>query len=158
MLTEIEGSVREALEAVRTISRGLSPDFVNELGLKSALEMLMERAGKRTGLKYELRFAPDFKVKDKSNEVIVFHILRECLTNSLRHAKASKITLTLRDNNGPAEIHFIDDGNGFEEENGKKSSMGLRTMMERAALMNGTLTVNSEKGKGTVILLIFPNH
>jgi hypothetical protein len=158
MLTEIKKSVRDALDAIRSISRGLNPDYVNQQGLVQSLEQLLDRARIRAGVKTLLLVAPDFRLGNDAHPIIIFRIMRECLTNALRHGKATRITIQLTSNPNKAEISFVDNGVGAIAEPGTKASMGFKNMQHYASLMHGSLTLSGSPEKGTEILLTIPNH
>ncbi len=158
MLTEIKTSVRDSLDAIRSISRGLSPDYVNNQGLVKSLEQLLERAQIRTGIKTALMVAPNFILNNETHPIIVFRIIRECVTNALRHGKASRITIGLTSNPHRAEISFVDNGIGMQSLSGTTLSLGFKNMQHYASLINGTLTLESTTDKGTEILLTIPNQ
>jgi len=86
---------------------------------------------------------------DKGVEDHLFRILQESVSNTLRHAKSSKIEvlLILRDNF--VILRVVDDGVGFDIETSKTGSYGLQNMYERAAEIGGTMKIVSLKDKGT---------
>lgn len=158
MMVEIQACVKDALEAVRSISRGLSPDVVNAFGLKPSIEQLFDRAAKRTGLAFELEDNDQTEIYDPSARIITFHLIRESLTNAVRHAEASKILLRMRQEGNDAVIELIDNGKGIQADTAAKPSMGVVTMQQRAALIKGTLTIGNAAERGTCVTLRFPNQ
>ena len=157
MLDEVKQSVRDALDSIRSISRGLNPDFVNQQGLALSLEQLIDRATLRTGKKFTLTTDDGFVITNPSNSVIVFRIVRECLTNAVRHAQAHQVAISLKNVNGNAIITIHDDGIGMNS-TGNSIGLGFKTMQHYAGLMHGQLTTESSHGDGTKIILTFPNQ
>ncbi len=158
MIGEIKQSVRDALDAIRSISRGLNPDFVNRQGLEQSLEQLLERARNRTGIKTSMMVAPDFHLENTMYAIIIFRIMRECLTNAIRHGKATRIVIGLTSSPSRVEISFVDNGVGMNAESATKASLGFESMKHYAAIMNGSFTLESSAEKGTEILLTIPNN
>lgn len=157
MMVEVKKSVRDALDSVRSISRGLNPDFVNQQGLIVSLEQLLERASIRTGIKTELNVQPGFAIKNESNPIIIFRIIRECITNALRHGQATQLAVSLHMTENTGKVEVFDNGNGLRKEVGNLPGLGFKTMQQYAGLMNGELQFESKNGDGTKIILIFPN-
>lgn len=157
MMGEVKKSVRDALDAIRSISRGLNPDFINKQGLAASLRQLAERASARTGIRVHLVMNPDFCLQDPSFAVIIFRIMRECLTNALKHGQATRITISLVNSEKGVEVSFSDNGKGI---NGKieNVSLGWRNMQHYASLIHGTLSVNQNINHGTEILLSIPKN
>ena len=85
----------------------------------------------------------------------MFRIIRECLTNAIRHGQAEQVHVNLKLNNGAAEISIHDDGVGMKD--ASEPGLGFKTMQHYAELMNGKLNFESANGSGTKIMLTFPN-
>jgi two-component system, NarL family, sensor kinase len=158
MIEEVKQSVRDTLDAIRSISKGLSPDYVNQQGLVKSLELLVNRAAGRTGVKTSMMVSPDFHLANTHHPLIVYRIIRECLTNAMRHGKATRISIVLSSSNNRAEISFFDNGIGMNERPEARNSLGWRNMQHYANLMNGQIRINTENDKGTEIFLNIPNH
>ena len=94
-------------------------------------------------------------------ETACFRVAQEALTNAARHANAKKIALHLRINGERLELAVEDDGCGFDQEAvrrrpASRSSLGLISMKERAALAGGSFRIESTVGGGTRVLAVFP--
>lgn len=157
MMNEVQSSVKDALEAVRSISRGLSPDIVNTFGLRPSIEQLFERASKRTGLQFEIEMAENLTVHDPAARIITFHLIRESLTNAVRHAEATMMKLRMFEEDEQVTMQFIDNGKGLSAEAQQQPSLGLVSMKNRASLINGTFEIKPAPGKGTIVEFSFPN-
>lgn len=157
MMHEVQSSVKDALEAVRSISRGLSPDIVNTFGLRPSIDQLFERAGKRTGIHLEIDFPEEVQVFDPAARIITFHLIRESLTNAVRHAEATVMKLRMFEKDEQITMQFIDNGKGFSEEAMQKPSLGLVSMKNRAALINGSFEIKPAPNGGTLVEFSFPN-
>ena len=90
-------------------------------------------------------------------ETALYRIAQEALTNVLRHAHATSINVLLECRGGDVILVVEDDGVGFQPGRGSSThGLGLLGMEERASLVNGTLTVESEPGRGTAIFVQVP--
>ncbi len=157
MMHEVQSSVKDALEAVRSISRGLSPDIVNTFGLRPSIEQLFERAGKRTGIPLEIDIPQDLEVHDPAARIITFHLIRESLTNAVRHSGASKMKLRMFEKDELVTMQFIDNGKGLSAEAMQQPSLGLVSMKNRASLINGSFEIKPAPEGGTLVEFCFPN-
>ena len=88
-------------------------------------------------------------------ETNLFRIVQESLTNIAKHSRASKVTITLREQGGRIKITITDNGIGFDpvviSQPGERRGLGLIGMKERAESLNGRLDIDSSPGKGTRI-------
>ena len=157
MMNEVQASVKDALEAVRSISRGLSPDIVNTFGLRPSIEQLFERASKRTGIPMEIDMSESLSVHDPAARIITFHLIRESLTNAVRHAEATRMKLHMFEENDHVIMQFIDNGKGLSATTQQQPSLGVLSMKNRAALINGTFEIKPAPDNGTIVEFRFPN-
>ena len=151
----------QTLEQVRTMSLNLRPPALDDLGLSAALQWALDRQDGLNG--WEIEFAAD-PIPERlamETETACFRVTQEALTNAARHAKARKISVQLRLNGDQLELAIHDDGCGFDQEAVRhrpadRSSLGLISMKERAALAGGRLDIESTSGKGTSVRAVFP--
>jgi PAS domain S-box-containing protein len=156
-------AVDEALRLVRDLSVDLRPPLLDDLGLVTALRWYVDRYAKRTGLVANVII----ELKDQNErfsrelETACFRIAQEALTNIVRHARATAVSLRLKKD---AELLFLsvsDDGKGFDPDALRKrapraATLGLLGMQERAHAAGGVVEVSSEISKGTEIRLKLP--
>lgn len=150
----------QTLEQVRTMSLNLRPPALDDLGLAAALQWALDR---QEGAGWEIEFAAD-PIPERlatETETACFRVAQEALTNAARHANAKKIALHLRINGERLELAVEDDGCGFDQEAvrrrpASRSSLGLISMKERAALAGGSFRIESTDGGGTRVLAAFP--
>lgn len=155
MIAEVQSTMREALETVRSISRGISPDFISRQGLVVAVKQLCERASSRTGIVTHFDVAENFRIENGTAALISFRILRECLTNTLRHAMAKNVYLTFAQSDIDTNITFSDDGIGLPEQTDDHISLGLSSMKKYAALINGSIDFTNKNTGGFKMHLTF---
>ena len=143
-----------AIQSVRALSLDLRPAVLDDLGLIPALRWYCERQAKRARIPIELALeAVDLKSAPQL-ESACFRIVQESVTNALRHAKARRIQVALRRDDGSFVLEIADDGGGFEVAAARKrglagESSGLLGMEERASLLGGRFTIDAAPGAGT---------
>jgi two-component system, NarL family, sensor histidine kinase UhpB len=153
-LHEAREAVRRALEEVRRISSELRPEMLEHLGLVSALTELSTTFARVTGLELERRFDQSLPELTRDTELAVYRIAQESLTNVARHAHAKRVTLALERGPDSVVLRVVDDGRGFDgvpEEHG-----GLRSMRERALLVEGALAFKNGRQSGVEVRLEVP--
>jgi two-component system, NarL family, sensor histidine kinase UhpB len=147
-------SVRLALDEVRRISSELRPEMLEHLGLVSALTELSTTFGRMSGLRVERRFDPTLPKLSAETELAVYRIAQEGLTNVARHASATEVTIGLECGPTSVVLRVSDNGRGFggpPQEHG-----GLRSMRERALLIDGALAVKPGRHGGVEVRLEVP--
>jgi two-component system sensor histidine kinase UhpB len=145
-------TVRASLEEVRAIARGLRPEALDELGLGSALASLTNEVARQTGVRVERRVTRCLPVLSPEEELVVYRVAQEGLTNIARHGEARRAWLTLEVRDGCVELEVRDDGRGFDSA-GAAEGTGLLGMRERAILIGATLEITSTSGHGTTVRL-----
>jgi two-component system sensor histidine kinase UhpB len=145
-----------ALAQVRRLSLDLRPAQLDDLGLVAALRGHADRqaAVGRFAAHFETRGLP--KRLNTKIETACFRVSQEALTNILRHARAANVWIDLSADQNQVTLTVRDDGVGFVVEDGTNrattgESLGLLSMEERIALIGGSLTVQSQPGKGTEV-------
>jgi two-component system sensor histidine kinase UhpB len=149
-----KSAVRRALDEVRRISGELRPEMLEHLGLVSALTELTTTFGRVSGIRIERRFDRELPKLDPDTELAVYRIAQESLTNVARHAQATRVTISLERGTDSVVLGVIDDGRGFDgppEEHG-----GLRSMRERAVLIDGALAIKPTPDGGVEVRLEVP--
>ncbi|MFA6003495.1 MAG: response regulator [Elusimicrobiota bacterium] len=149
------GSMTEAIDRaiseVRGITTQLRPLILDDLGLGAALEWLQKDFEHRTGIRCTL--ARDEVSVDPGRATAMFRIVQEALTNVARHARASRVTITLKQDGAQLVVTVRDNGRGLvgPEAEGAARGQGLLGMRERAVAWGGSVTVTGSAGKGTVV-------
>jgi signal transduction histidine kinase len=151
-------AVRAAWDEGRDLAFHLRPWELDlaDIPLTEALRRHISRFAERTGMVVELKVdAENWRLRPSATFALT-RILQEALTNAARHARATHIEVTLTHGPGPITICTIaDDGIGFGAET--PEGVGLQAIRERAARLGGSLRVQSEPGKGTVVTVTLPD-
>ncbi|MBE0607784.1 MAG: HAMP domain-containing protein [Dehalococcoidia bacterium] len=156
--TELKGTTHSALHLMRDLARDLRPSTLDDLGLVAALGRYVSDYGTKHGIAVHFHAASCEGMRLRTEaETALYRIAQEALTNVLRHAHATSINVLLECRGGDVILVVEDDGGGFQPGRGSSTSgLGLLGMEERASLVNGTLTVESEPGRGTAIFVQVP--
>ncbi len=161
-LKDLRGIVSQTLRSVRNLALQLRPSVLDDLGLLAALRQYFRQ--------YEDRFHTpvDFQVLGfdldrvpSEVETALYRIVQEALTNVARHAQARSVSVLLENRRTSVKLIIEDDGIGFDVakvmgSRARETNLGLYGMQERAALLGGTLTIESTPGMGTSVFVEIP--
>ena len=153
-IDEAKQSVRRALDEVRRISSELRPEMLEQLGLVSALTELTSTFSRVAGVRVDTQFDASLPELEADTELAVYRIAQESLTNVARHAQATRVAIALERGPDSVVLRVVDDGRGFAgdpEEHG-----GLRSMRERALLVDGALAIKEVPRGGVEVRLEVP--
>jgi two-component system, NarL family, sensor histidine kinase UhpB len=153
-LDELRETARSGTEDVRRIARQLRPEALEDLGLQSALAALSTAFGEQAGIEVQRRLEPSVALTDEQ-ELVVYRVAQEALTNVARHAEATQVELRLDNRGDEAVLTVRDDGRGIHP-GALPSSRGIRGMRERAMLIGAQLEIDSSPDRGTAINLSIP--
>jgi two-component system sensor histidine kinase UhpB len=156
-IAELREAARGGAEEVRQIAQRLRPEALDELGLQSALLALATSVADRGGLDVERELDRDLSLNPEQ-ELVIYRVAQEALTNVLRHADARKVELRLT--SGPSsDVTLIvrDDGIGLPPDAGARAT-GLRGMRERALLVGARLMIRPVRPTGTEVVLRLPHE
>jgi two-component system, NarL family, sensor histidine kinase DevS len=152
---ELRALVVTTLQDVRRLAVELRPKALDDFGLVSALERLVETFHEQTGIEVDLepRLGEDRLPSDV--ETTLYRITQEALTNVVKHAQAKHVSIVLTRRNGSVSAVIEDDGRGFSTVS-DGDGLGLLGMRERIALVGGRLEVESSPGSGTTLSIEVP--
>ena len=156
-ISEIIDMLDETVRSVRKISSELRPSLLYNLGLVAAIEWQLKEFEKGSGIKTVfIEPAEELEISDPAKKGL-FRIFQESLTNAGRHANATRIIVSLEQNNGQLILTVEDNGQGFEKEKiGSKQTLGILGMKERCQMMGGDFTIRSAPAKGTAVIAAIP--
>ncbi len=154
-LDELRETARHGTEEVRRIARRLRPEALEDLGLESALAALATAFGEqaRIVVRRRLLSAPGLT---EEQELVVYRVAQEALTNVARHAEATTVDLRLEPHDRETVLTVADDGRGLAP-GSLPSAHGIRGMRERAMLIGAGLTIASPPDGGTRVQLTIPH-
>jgi two-component system sensor histidine kinase UhpB len=155
-LDELRETARDGTEEIRRIARRLRPEALEDLGLQSALSALAARVADQAQLDIS-RHLDARLMLSQQQELVVYRVAQEALTNVARHAGAEHVELRLDRDDSNAVLCVRDDGRGVQAAD-LASSNGIRGMRERAMLIGADLSINGRPGRGTRVQLSIPTR
>jgi PAS domain S-box-containing protein len=146
-----------AIQRVKKISAELRPGVLDDLGLADAIEWQTQEFSKLTGISVKYSASPEDMVLDRDRSTAIFRICQEALTNVVRHADATRVTVSLRKGAGRVSLKVSDNGKGIEESQIlHPRAFGLIGMRERTRYWGGEVKISGAPGKGTVVAVSIP--
>jgi two-component system sensor histidine kinase UhpB len=154
-LIRVADAVRESLDEVRRIARELRPEALDDLGLINALIALCSRVDAQGGPRVRRSLQRGLPPLGPDVELVMYRIVQESLTNAVRHADADTVTVSLVADPETVTVSITDDGKGMPA-HVPGNTAGIAGMRERALLVDGRLSIESQPGKGTEVRLTVP--
>jgi len=163
-LGEKRGTIRalqeqtlQASAEVRRLSHGLHSSLIEDFGLSTALEEFCGEFEKAQGVDVSFEGLVDDSRLDNASATCLYRIAQESLRNAVTHGRATEVRVTLSVGPGCLQLRVRDNGKGFVTDSARtKTGLGVVSMRERIRLVNGTLTLASEPGRGTEIRASVP--
>lgn len=149
-------TIDHALHASQRIMLNLRPAVLDQ-GLVAAVEWLTRSFETRTGLHVEFSSAQEQIDAPPKVQEVAYRTVQEALTNIVKHANATRVTVTVACLGGHLTVEVSDDGAGIGEAHlAKPRSFGIRGLRERARAVGGWLDIGNNRGGGTIITLTVP--
>jgi PAS domain S-box-containing protein len=149
--------VTHAISQSRSIARGLQPLSVERSGVVAALSELTAHVEDLYKLQCHFDCPQPVSVRDTIAAIHLYRIAQEALNNAVKHGRANRITLSLRNDGSTVQLSVRDDGAGFSPPT-EASGSGLHIMRYRAAMIGGVLSIDSHNGTGTVVSCVVPEN
>jgi PAS domain S-box-containing protein len=159
-VTKLQGMIElisKTIKDVQRISSDLRPGILDDLGLAAAIEWYCDEFEKRTAVRCILKL-DDSIFRDSRKNLVFFRVLQEALTNVIRHANASSVTIKLHQTQRGTTLTIQDNGIGITAEMIESTkALGLIGMRERVRQFNGKIDISSKKGDGTKLTIFIPS-
>lgn len=157
---ESVAAAREAVQSIRSLVRELRPPVLDMLGFDSAVDQLCQDYTRRHHLDIQLHGTLTGALPD-AIALTLYRFIQEGLTNVVRHANASHVTIELSRPPQELAVKLHDDGKGFDPDqairkDSPRARLGLVGMQERLELVGGTMEIKTEPGKGTLLCARVP--
>lgn len=152
---DLESGIGDIIDQSRSISHRLHPSYLEKIGLNRSIEVLLERIEKNTELITSFELHPQVEEISVYRKTQLYRILQESINNTLKHAKAKSIKVSIRKIGKEFECTYQDNGRGFEWNASKNEGIGMMTIHERAKKMAAKLTIHTEPNKGLKLRLKF---
>ena len=155
-VAELLEHVTGSIETTRKIARGLSPVQIERGSLGDAIERLAAEAGRRLGLRINVRCEPAGIVVSDAAADHLYRIVHEAITNAARHANCREVDVALIVTAGVLTLTVKDDGTTPLSAKKDHDGLGLKTMAYRARLLGGEMHFAGSPGNGTTLMLAVP--
>jgi two-component system sensor histidine kinase UhpB len=154
-VADLREGVLATVEDVRGVVRTLRPEGLDALGLPAALTSLTTRLMQRTGIRIVRELERDLPALDDEQNLVLYRVAQESVTNAIRHGRASCIAVALSARGQHVELTVRDDGVGIDEGAVAAGDGGIRSMRERALSVGGRLAVGRRAdAPGTEVRLV----
>ncbi len=154
IVNNLIADVDHSIKSLRRIANELRPVLIDKFGLFAAIEWLVKEFEQKTGISSRIYVDINQPNINKKDEINVFRICQEALTNIAKHAEASTVNISIENHHHRLLIKINDNGKGISHQTlHNPLSMGLLNMKERANLIGGELNIMSKAGRGTSIKL-----
>lgn len=149
----LDNEVGDVINQTRNISHFLHPSFIQKLGLERSLISLTEKTQSNTEIICSLDIRCSLSGLTLLDQTQIYRILQECINNTIKHANASALKISIKENGNNLLITYRDNGKGFDENQDFEEGIGMLTIKERANAINGKISYQSLKGKGFKLIL-----
>ena len=164
-MAEVQQAVRNVLKGledlsddVRYMAYRFHPSILDDLGLKAALQRLLDDFSSRAGVKTLFVHQPFDHSLEKTAATALYRVVQECLSNIARHAEAKRVEVEVTVEDEGMVVVVRDDGMGFDQRALHRTAggLGLLNMRERLLAVQGSCEVESMPGKGTTVSMYVP--
>jgi PAS domain S-box-containing protein len=153
---QIGGMAGEAVTIARDLARGIFPVQIDGLGLALALEELAAATSRQTDMRVTFAETGDTRPTDPADDLHLYRIAQEALSNAAKHGAASHVTLVLHHGANTLRLTVADDGMGLPSSPRDTNGMGLDSMRYRAHALGGELSLDSIADEGTIVTCDIP--
>jgi len=154
-VAECRQLVDNMVHTVRDLALGLRPSMLDDFGLQAALEWHVRDFERRYGVPVELTLDGHFERVPEQHRTCIYRVVQEALTNCIRHARATKLSVAVTGRQDSLAVSVSDDGVGMRSERGS-SGFGLRGIEERVRELHGTLVIQTAPESGTTLTIDLP--
>jgi signal transduction histidine kinase len=153
--------IEQTISDLRRVTRDLRPIYLEDLGLVTALDMLARDTERLSNISVTLQVSGERRRLQSDIELALYRIAQEALSNIVRHAKATNVTIHLEFGDPQVRLAVKDNGNGFvvpkdPAEMAASGHFGLLGIQERAELMGARMELASASNEGTKLSILLP--
>ena len=152
LLNEVSETIGTGIDELRALSKLINPEALKSLSLQEAVSLEIERFNRLKFIAAELKVQGKVRPIESNTQIILFRILQEFFSNTIKHSRASTLKVVLNYSDEVLTISAEDNGVGFDKTD-NFMGIGLKNMKTRAQLINSTLKINSVKDHGTALHL-----
>lgn len=152
---DINDNLTNILNEIRALSKVTNPDYISKIELQEAIKIEVDRFNRLNYIQSSLIVKGDPFVIDDKVEIIIFRILQEFFSNTIKHSRASKLDIFMKFYEQKLIIIARDNGEGFDEVTIKEKGLGLVNMKDRGKLINADIEIKSKVGNGTSLSIVY---
>ena len=152
-IKEVNDNLTTILNEVRSLSKVINPDFISNIKLNEAIQLEIDRFNRLNYIQSSLIVEGQYFDLDSKAEIIIFRILQEFFSNTIKHSKASKLKVQMSYTQDKLIIIAEDNGKGFDALNVSANGIGLNNMKKRGHLINADISIQSVLNKGTQLTI-----
>ena len=152
-IKEVNDNLTTILNEVRSLSKVINPDFISNIKLNEAIQLEIDRFNRLNYIQSSLIVEGQYFDLDSKAEIIIFRILQEFFSNTIKHSKASKLKVKMNYTEDKLIIIAEDNGKGFDALNVSENGIGLNNMKKRGHLINADISIQSVLNKGTQLTI-----
>ena len=158
-LVETQEIISKSLSELRVLSKVINPEFIKTISLHEAIDIEINRLNRLNFIKARFITNGEVFILDKKQEIIIFRMLQEFFSNTIKHAQASMLEVIITYKERSILFEAKDDGVGFDISKKTNLGIGLQSMRNRAKLIGAEVNLTSEINKGTSISITYSkNH
>lgn len=153
-IVEVTQTLSNSLTEIRALSRIINPDFISNVKLVEAIQLEIDRFNRLNYIKASLKIEGETLDLNSKSEIVIFRILQEFFSNTIKHSKATELKVSLHYEPQKLTIVAEDNGKGFDIEAKDKNGIGLLNMKKRGNLINAEINIESQINKGTTLTIV----
>jgi hypothetical protein len=153
-IKEVNDNLSRILNEVRALSKVINPDFITNIKLNQAIQLEVDRFNRLNYIESTFLIEGEYRNLDPKAEIIIFRILQEFFSNTIKHSRASKLNVKMSFSKDILIISVIDNGIGFDSSQDSMNGIGLGNMKKRGSLIDTEVTIKSEINKGTQLEIV----
>lgn len=155
-LDSVKSLAEESLRSVRNLALLLRPSMLDDLGLGAALRWQAKEFSSRSGIPVSIDIEGEVNSLSEVFRICLYRTIQEALTNCLRHAQATRVSITVKQEKDLVSASIQDNGIGFEASSLRTGGLGLVGMEERVRTLQGEMRISSNPGHGTLVEIELP--
>lgn len=152
-IQEVSEIITKSLNELRALSKLINPEFIKNIQLQDALQLEIDRFNRLNFIKSSLTIHGKEKPVNEKTSIIIFRILQEFFSNTIKHSKASELNVELFYRKDELEIVAKDNGIGFDQDETQDAGLGLKNIENRASLIGAQAKLLSAPNEGTQLVI-----
>ncbi|MFD2567251.1 sensor histidine kinase [Pseudotenacibaculum haliotis] len=148
-IDEVSEIITKSLNELRALSKLINPEFIKNIQLREAIQLEIDRFNRLNFIKSTLHVVGAEKKLNEKTSMVIFRILQEFFSNTIKHSKATRLEVELIFSEHELEITATDNGIGFNKEETQSLGLGLKNIENRANLIGADVSLRSVPKEGT---------